>query len=230
MEACAMNDMSSVITPRSDQYNAEDFVAGPRTFCIEAVSINPGSEQPVAIKLQGEERVWRPCKSMSRCLVAAWGADASVYAGRNITLYSDPTVKWGGMAVGGIRVSHLSHIQREMVMALTETKGKRKPFTVKPLVIAPAAPEPTKPKRTVVDQFRAKIAGLKDRAECVALLTSGTKAKETFDQQSEDDQDTIRGMLADKMGSFLAGPSEPEMDDPPPAEDMFPGDLPSAQA
>lgn len=129
-----MTDMSQVIIPKSDQINAEDFLAGPRTYTIEGVAITPGTEQPVQIKLEGEPRVWRPCKSMSRVLVAAWGPDAKVYTGRAVTLYRDPKVKWGGMEVGGIRVSHLSHIERDMLIQLTATKGKRAPHVVKPLV------------------------------------------------------------------------------------------------
>ncbi len=128
-----MTDMRPVIQPKSDQYNAEDFIAGPRTFQIESVDIRGGAEQPVSIRLAGEDRVWRPCKSMSRVLVAAWGPDASQYRGRSVTLYRDAKVKWAGLEVGGIRVSHLSHIERDMVMALTATKGKRAPHTVKPL-------------------------------------------------------------------------------------------------
>ena len=128
-----MNDMSAVIVPKSDQINAEDFLAGPRTYTIEGVVINAGTEQPVNIKLRGEDRVWRPCKSMSRVLVAAWGPDASKYAGRAVTLYRDPKVKWGGMEVGGIRISHMSHIEREMLLQLAATKGKRAPHIVKPI-------------------------------------------------------------------------------------------------
>lgn len=128
-----MNDMSAVIVPKSDQVNAEDFIAGPVSYTIEGVAITPGTEQPVSIKLAGEKRVWRPCKSMSRVLVAAWGPDAKAYVGRSVTLYRDPTVKWGGMEVGGIRVSHMSDIERDMVMALTATKGKRALHTVRPL-------------------------------------------------------------------------------------------------
>ena len=128
-----MNDMSQVIVPKSDQVNADDFLAGPVTYRIEGVEIRPGTEQPVSIRLAGEPRVWRPCKSMSRVLVAAWGPDASVYAGRSLTLYRDPKVKWGGLEVGGIRVSHMSHIERDMMLQLTATKGKRAPHVVKPL-------------------------------------------------------------------------------------------------
>ena len=142
-----MNDMSKVIEPRSDQLNAEDFLAGSATYTIEAVDIRPDTEQPVSIHLAGEKRVWRPCKSMSRVLVAAWGPDANAYIGRSVTLFHDRTVKWGGMEVGGIRISHMSHIERDMQLALTETRGKRKPFIVKAIVedhrAAPASKPPS---------------------------------------------------------------------------------------
>jgi hypothetical protein len=50
-----------------------------------------------------------------------------------MTLFGDPTVKWGGIAIGGIRLSHVSNIQKPLTVALTETRGKRAPFTVQPL-------------------------------------------------------------------------------------------------
>jgi hypothetical protein len=129
-----MLDMSPVIVPRSDQISADDFLTGPRTYKIEGVAINPGTEQPINISLAGEPRFWRPCKSMARCLVAAWGPDAKLYSGKSVTLYRDPKVKWGGLEVGGVRISHMSHIERPLSMALTATKGRRADFTVKPLI------------------------------------------------------------------------------------------------
>jgi 16S rRNA U1498 N3-methylase RsmE len=59
-----------------------------------------------------------------------------------MTLYCDPKVKWGGMEVGGIRISHLSDIDKEMVMMLTQTQKQRAPFKVKPLTTAAPASEP----------------------------------------------------------------------------------------
>jgi len=127
-------DLSRAIVPKSDQLNADDLIAGPRTITVSKVTVQAGTEQPVAIHFEGDNgKPWKPCKSMCRVLVNAWGADGANYAGRSITLFRDPAVKWGGMAVGGIRISHLSHISRQLVMALTETKGSRKPFTVNPL-------------------------------------------------------------------------------------------------
>lgn len=137
-------DMSAVIQPRSDQLNADSLLSGPRTITIREVSVSPNTEQPVSIFYEGDDgKPWKPCKSMSRLLVAAWGADAKQYAGRSATLYCDPKVKWGGMEVGGIRVSHLSHIDTDLVLALTLTKGKKAPTRVKPLKVEPRRqPEP----------------------------------------------------------------------------------------
>lgn len=136
-----MNDMSKVIIPKSDQISADDLIAGPMTITIAAVDIRPGTEQPVSIHFEGDDgRPWKPCKSMSRVLVAAWGPDAKAYIGRSATLYRDPTVRWGGVEVGGIRVSHLTHMERDMVLSLTMTKQKKAPFVVK--VLRPAEPKP----------------------------------------------------------------------------------------
>jgi hypothetical protein len=128
-----MSDMSAAIKPKSDQMNSDDLISGPRTITVSRVMISQG-EQPVSIFFDGDNgKPYKPCKSMCRVMVHVWGADANNYVGRGMTLYRDPTVKWGGMAIGGIRISHLSHIDNQVVMSLTETKGKWKPFTVKPL-------------------------------------------------------------------------------------------------
>lgn len=134
-----MNDMAAVIVPKSDQLNADDLIGGPLTITITEVEIRAGAEQPVTIRYQGDSgRPWKPCKSMCRVMVAVWGRDAKAYVGRRVTLFRDPAVKWGGLEVGGIRVSHMSDMRGDMTMALTATKGSRKPYTVKPLAAAPA--------------------------------------------------------------------------------------------
>lgn len=135
-----MNDMTQAIVPKSDQLNSDDLIAGPITITITEVTIRGGQEQPVSIHYEGDNgKPYKSCKSMNRVLVAAWGPDATQYAGRRMTLYRDPKVKWAGMEVGGIRISHLSHIDAPMTMALTATKGSRKPYTVNPIAAAPNA-------------------------------------------------------------------------------------------
>ena len=136
-------DMSLTVTPKSDQTNADDLIAGPRTITITRVNANEGNvEQPVNVYFDGDNgKPFRPCKSMRRVMIAVWGVDTKDYVGRSMTIYRDPEVTWGGMKVGGIRISHMSHMDGEQVLALTATKSSRKPFKVRPLKVA-ANPKP----------------------------------------------------------------------------------------
>ena len=138
-----MSDMTAVITPKSDQINADDLISGPMTIRIASVLVQGGTEQPVSMSFDGSTKVFRPCKSMSRVIVAAWGPDSKAYTGRSMTLYRDASVKWGGMAVGGIRISHISHIDKDMTMMLTMTKQNRAPHKVQVLRVS----EPDPPAR-----------------------------------------------------------------------------------
>ena len=131
-----MQDMSVVIKPRSDQLNSDDFITGPRTITITGVKITEGAEQPCSIFFEGDEgKPWKICKTMARVLAYLWGPDATQYTGRSVTLYRDPKVTWAGMAVGGIRISHMSHIASTATLALMVTRGNKKPFVVQPLVM-----------------------------------------------------------------------------------------------
>lgn len=154
-----MNDMRPTIVPKSDQKNADDFLTGPLTIKVREVTIRPGTEQPCSIFYEGDGgKPYKPCKSMARVLVNAWGPDANKYVGRSMTLYCDPKVTWAGMAVGGIRISHMSHIDREMLMALTATKGKKAPFTVKPMLkqaATKAAEQPQAPEQPATSRADA---------------------------------------------------------------------------
>ena len=62
-------DLSQTIIPKSDQLNADDLIAGPRTIRITAVSTG-NAEQPVVINYEGDNgRPYKPSKSMRRILV-----------------------------------------------------------------------------------------------------------------------------------------------------------------
>lgn len=132
-----MTDMHATVTPKSDQLNYDDVPNGRAlTVKISKVSGKSG-DQPIAINYEGDNgKPYYPCKSMRRVLIHNWGGNGNEYVGRSLTLYGDPDVKFGGLAVGGIRISHMSHISKEVTLALTATKASRKPFTVKPLVVA----------------------------------------------------------------------------------------------
>ena len=137
-------DLTDSIVPKSDQLNADDLVTGPRTFTIEKVS-EGSPEQPVNVHLvELPGRPFRPSKSMRRVMVAAWGVQTATYTGHRLTLYRDPDITFGRDKVGGIRISHMSHIDKRLTLALTVTRGKRAAFVVDPLTEdAPTTSEPT---------------------------------------------------------------------------------------
>jgi hypothetical protein len=151
-------DMMQFTVPKSDQLNADDLIGGPRTVTITRVAGTGNPDQPVAVGYEGDDgRPYKPCKSMRRVMVHCWGADASQYVGRSMTLVRDPEVMFGGMKVGGIRISHMSHIERDQVLALTATKGKRTGYSVRVLEVSrPAAP--AEPRQTPEDWARGVIA------------------------------------------------------------------------
>lgn len=130
-------DMTESLAPKSDQLDAIDLVSGPRTFTIEKVSRH-NAEQPFNFHLADFPRVWRPGKSMRRVIAAAWGADASKYAGKRVTLYCDPSVQFGSDTVGGTRISHMSGLDKPLKVPLLVKRGKSAMFTVQPLPDAPA--------------------------------------------------------------------------------------------
>ena len=157
--------MKITAEPRSDQWNAEDFIGGPRTFTIAGVR-NGTAEQKYDIQLEGETRVWRPPLTMLRVLLAAWGDDATVWAGRKVTLYQDPTVRFGKEVLGGIRISHLSHLDKPLKLSLTVKRGSRAAVTIQPLKQdAPAQSAPTIP-----DDVKANVEKAKQDGNLAAYL------------------------------------------------------------
>jgi hypothetical protein len=152
-------DLSLTTAPDSTQVNAEDFLAGPRTVTITGVRAGT-AEQPVNIDLaEYPDRAYRPGKSMRRVLVAAWGADSSVYVGRRMTLFCDPSITFGRDRVGGIRIQAMSDLKKPLTIALTVTRGKRAPYTVQPLADAPT-PAPTKDDGVTGEQLTGINEGL----------------------------------------------------------------------
>ena len=171
-----MSDMTAVIIPRSDQINADSLLSGPITIKITKVDVKPGVEQPVTISYENDDgKPWRPCKSMARCLVTAWGPDSKKYIGKSLTLYCDSSVKWGGMNVGGIRISHMSDIPESLTMALTVTRANKKPFTVKPLAVSEPA----------ID-YAATLSGAATLPELVAAWGKIPKSEQSAHLEAKD--------------------------------------------
>ena len=154
-------DISDSLTSNSAQQNYDEYLAGPKTVTVAEVTQGT-AEQPVNVELvEFPGKPFKPAKSVRRVLAAAWGTDASKWTGRRLTIYGDPSVRYGGKEVGGLRVSHVSHIDKPITVALTVTRGKRAPFTVQPL---PDAPQPP-PIPAFTSEDEARIYWMKRRDE-----------------------------------------------------------------
>jgi len=193
-----MTNMLKSIEPKSNQLNADDLIGG-RTVTIKITKVSGVSgEQPIAIGYEGDGgKPYMPCKSMRRVLVNVWGVEGAAYVGRSLTLYCDPKVLFGGVAVGGLRISHMSNIDKDVTMALTASKSNRKPFTVKPLITTDAP---------------------KLDAEMRLAAEHGTDALKAFwDRLKPAQQKTLAHLMADmKLTASAADKPQDETPEPPP--------------
>lgn len=150
----SVTNLSPTIIPKSDQLNADQLLGGAMTIKVTEVSVSESPDQPVIIHYENEGgRPFKPCKSMRKVLIFAWGDDGTKWAGRSMTLFNDPEVKWAGVKVGGIRISHMSDIDRDLQLQLTATRGKKEPFIINRLN---SAPPPAAPAITDADLQAAR--------------------------------------------------------------------------
>lgn len=67
-------NLADTIIPKSDQLNADDLITGSLTVKVTAVKGSSEPQQPVSIHYEGDNgKPYKPCKSMRRVLVSAWG-------------------------------------------------------------------------------------------------------------------------------------------------------------
>ena len=203
-----MIDMSGVIVAKSDQINAPDLTNKPRTIKIAGVRLT-GQEQATEIKIVGEDKVWRPCKSMVRVMARAWGIDGEKWKGESATLYCDPAVKFGKVQPGGIRISHLSGIRGTLTVCLQARKGVLVNYEIEPLPTqrtnTPAAATPQAAAADPsTDAGQSTGAASTDRiaAYCATVMDAISAAETTADL------DAIEGKAATKLANHadqLAG-------------------------
>lgn len=190
-----MNDVANLrdtIAPKSDRVNADDFLTGPETVTVTAVK-RGDADTPVAVHIEGRKPYY-PCKSMRRVLISAWGDNGADWVGKSMTLFTDPGVKFGGVAVGGIRISHLSDIASDLSLSLTATRGKRTPYTVRKL--APPAMYPADKFAEQLPQMLGSIASGKSTVEkiiayceTIGKLTDQQKASLVQPAQAEPEKE-----------------------------------------
>jgi len=137
------DDMTESLAAKSDQLNSAD-LSGPITVTIKEVVRTGNPKQPFAFHLEGMPgRPYLPNKGMRRFIVACWGPKTGPYTGRQMTLFSEPSVIYAGEEIGGIRISHLSHIEEPVKRGLVLNQKQRTQYTVYPLVESAPTEQPT---------------------------------------------------------------------------------------
>lgn len=150
-----MIDLSDTIKSKSAELTGDDLIAGEITVEITRVE-KAKDERPTLIFYKGDNgKPYKPCLTMRKVLGHIWGVDGSVYVGRKMTLFRDPKVVFGGLAVGGVRISHMSHIDKKVTVVVNEKLGRKAPYTVLPLIEGDAKPK--------VDKAQAA----KDKADAI---------------------------------------------------------------
>lgn len=131
----SIKDLSGTIIPNSNQLNSDQLIAGPIIIQITDIDVHEGQQQKITIHYVGEDgKPYKPCLSMRRVLIELWGKDGNAWIGRKLQLFQDPKVKFKGDEVGGIRVSHMSHIKGDCTVKLTTKQGKKEPYPIKKLI------------------------------------------------------------------------------------------------
>lgn len=185
-------DFLSTTQAKSDQINAADLLGGPLTCTITDIQMTGSADQPISIFVDAHPQPWKPSKTSRRVLAACWAdSDPSDWVGRSMVLYNDPSVKWAGKAEGGIRCSHLSHIDGEKTIMVNETRGKKAAQKVLPFRQADAPAARQEPVYWPDEAFEKQIpravsaiqSGEKQAGDIIvalekkAPLTAGQKAR-----------------------------------------------------
>jgi hypothetical protein len=184
------NWLLETIVAKSDQLNAVDLVGGPITVEVKSVKPTGDKDQPATIGI-GDRQPYKPCKSMRRVLIACWGADPNVWIGRQMTLFCDPSVKWGGESVGGIRISHLSHLLTPIVeVQLNESKHRKITYKVYLLYVS------------VDERFKKAMAAIMDADSVESLERVWKQCGKIYEESDEAKRNELDSAKSEKMEAF----------------------------
>jgi hypothetical protein len=157
-------DFSDTLAAKSDQLNALD-LGGERVIRIRDAIRSDSKEQPIWIYFDDDNnRPWKPSLGMRRIIAECWGTKKADLIGKYAQIYCDPTAKWSGKEVGGIRIKAMSDIPTAGHKTLyREARSKTVPYFVAHL------PRPTYQE----DQFLAAFSAMVDAINSGKMTLQG---------------------------------------------------------
>jgi hypothetical protein len=209
-----MSGLREAAAPRSDQLNSDDLIAGSIIIKIRKVNVVGGGQDIKAhIFYEGDnDKPWKPCKSMIRVLIDQWGdnENGTDYLGRSVQLFRDPSTAFKGMTVGGIRISHLSHIERDTTVLLTVKRGQKIDYPVKVLRVAETEKLRTMLEPETLELWTAEIANAKTMADLQA-----TNARIKTNNYDEAGLTALRAFYNDAQERIRTDVSPKDLEYPP---------------
>lgn len=186
-----VQDLRSTIIPRSDQLNTDQLLGGPMIITVADVRAGGGEDQPVSIFYDTDPaRPYKPCKTMRKVLIHAWGPNGTTWVGKSMELYAEPSVKFGGELVGGIRISRLTDIPAQINVSLTATKGRKTMHEIAPLKLSDALADVLAEINAATDgeglrraRVKARTA-LTNKADLDSAFSAYTKRVEALQEQA----------------------------------------------
>ena len=137
-----MANVSEAMQAKSNQLNYDDIGNGEKIIFITNVVVK-SADQPVAIYFLGcNNKPFMPSKGMIRLISCAYSEESDNWIGKSIKLYGDPTVRWAGAEIGGIRIRAFSHIEKTGISAFVAlSRGKRRKTVIDYLEVLPTEDE-----------------------------------------------------------------------------------------
>lgn len=188
-----MSDISATIIAKTDQLNADDLKEwGPIDIVVTRCIVKEnGSEQPLWIHFDGDNgKPWKPNLSMRRVLKEIWGKESDAYPGRSARLFCNPDVAFGGLKVGGIRISHMSNISSETTVVIPVTRGKKIAYKVQPMPIPKATTAKGEPSP------EQKAAAAKKKADEIISQIAQAETPAALTQLSKDNDEIMARLFA----------------------------------
>ena len=132
MSELTADELRESIVPDCDELTGDDLLTGPITVTITGVK-RGDKARPIVVELEGQ-KPFKPCKTCRRILIGVYGDRPSDWIGHRLTLWRNPEVIYSGLKMGGVRVSHMTGIERDTSFTVTVSRGKKEQVIISPIV------------------------------------------------------------------------------------------------